>query len=569
MESPEQVGLAAVTAAVQRSGGTREHPGAELDEQLEAMAARIEAGGSTSQMSVGFRCLGEDLSEVFSLFADVVQKPAMPQEKLSLVQSQLVGILARRNDDPGSVAAREMGKLLYGSESPYARVPTTETVRGMTRDDLIAFHTANFRPEEAVLGIWGDFDVRSAKNLIQQKFGTWAPPAISPGLSSPPASLPISPVNLSQSGPLSSLISPTPIYRFSDANGFVPPSSPNSSSNSPSSPIFLPPFLSPSLRPAESTTHSLSNATRASPSLSSVSSPSNPLSSVPLEALTSPSLPCSSKSTPCVSSPHSTTTRFPSPPVQDPHFFLSTPRERLITVASSSSSTSALSSPLPLPSPSRRRIVEPGLGDAPPALYLVDRPGLTQGYVRMGELGTTLEDPDVFALDVLNALLNGFGGRLFDEVRSREGLAYSVYGSWSPAVEHRGVFVAGGETRVSSVPQFVRAIRQVLAGATLEAPNEDELAQAKDASLNSFVFNFADSGSQLSRIMTYELFGIDQDFIFKYKRQVEATSAADVLRVAQAHLHPDQQTILIVTDVSPIRRELSRLGLPLVDLTLE
>ena len=53
-------------------------------------------------------------------------------------------------------------------------------------------------------------------------------------------------------------------------------------------------------------------------------------------------------------------------------------------------------------------------------VYLIDRPGLTQATVALGELGVTLMDPDHFALDVLNDILNSFGGKLFDEIRSRE-----------------------------------------------------------------------------------------------------------------------------------------------------
>jgi len=53
-------------------------------------------------------------------------------------------------------------------------------------------------------------------------------------------------------------------------------------------------------------------------------------------------------------------------------------------------------------------------------VYLIDRPGLTQATVALGELGVTLLDPDHFALDVLNDILNSFGGKLFDEIRSRE-----------------------------------------------------------------------------------------------------------------------------------------------------
>ncbi len=53
-------------------------------------------------------------------------------------------------------------------------------------------------------------------------------------------------------------------------------------------------------------------------------------------------------------------------------------------------------------------------------MHLIDRPGLTQATVALGELGVTLLDPDHFALDVLNDILNSFGGKLFDEIRSRE-----------------------------------------------------------------------------------------------------------------------------------------------------
>jgi hypothetical protein len=52
-------------------------------------------------------------------------------------------------------------------------------------------------------------------------------------------------------------------------------------------------------------------------------------------------------------------------------------------------------------------------------VYLVDRPGLTQGTVALGELGVALGDPDAYALDVLGGIWNSFGGRLFDEIRSR------------------------------------------------------------------------------------------------------------------------------------------------------
>ena len=68
--------------------------------------------------------------------------------------------------------------------------------------------------------------------------------------------------------------------------------------------------------------------------------------------------------------------------------------------------------------------------------------------------------------------------------------------------------------------------------------------------------------------MTYELFGIDQDYIFRYKRGIEETTGDDVLRVAKRHLHPDKQAILIVTDVDVIRSSLKDLGLPMFDVNI-
>ena len=53
-------------------------------------------------------------------------------------------------------------------------------------------------------------------------------------------------------------------------------------------------------------------------------------------------------------------------------------------------------------------------------VYLIDRPGLTQASVALGEVGISQTDPDHYALEILNDILNSFGGKLFDQIRSRE-----------------------------------------------------------------------------------------------------------------------------------------------------
>lgn len=101
----------------------------------------------------------------------------------------------------------------------------------------------------------------------------------------------------------------------------------------------------------------------------------------------------------------------------------------------------------------------PALGQgSQPVVYLVDKPGLTQSAVAMGEVGIDVRDADLYPLSVLNGILNSFGGRLFDEVRSQQGLAYSVSGAWvATPVDHPGLFVAGGETAAAG--QFIQAVQ--------------------------------------------------------------------------------------------------------------
>lgn len=66
-----QVGLATLSAAVQRSGGSAAHPGQTLDEALEERAASIEGGAGGEALGFGFQCLAEDAEEVMQLFAEV------------------------------------------------------------------------------------------------------------------------------------------------------------------------------------------------------------------------------------------------------------------------------------------------------------------------------------------------------------------------------------------------------------------------------------------------------------------------------------------------------------------
>jgi len=203
-------------------------------------------------------------------------------------------------------------------------------------------------------------------------------------------------------------------------------------------------------------------------------------------------------------------------------------------------------------------------------IFLVNQPQLSQSYVQLGHLGGQLNSPDYAPLTVLNGVLNGFGGRLFNSVRSRQGLAYSVSGAWSPRYDYPGIFIAGGQTRSVTTVSFIQAIRSEIERLKAEPVTPAELAFAKDSVLNSFVFNFQDPSQTLLRLMRYEYYGYPTDFLFRYQSGVKATTAADVQRVARTYLKPENLVTLVVGNAVAIQPPLTQLGAEVmpIDITI-
>lgn len=203
-------------------------------------------------------------------------------------------------------------------------------------------------------------------------------------------------------------------------------------------------------------------------------------------------------------------------------------------------------------------------------VFVVNQPQLTQSSILIGHLGGLFNSPDYPTLDVLNGVLNGFGGRLFNELRSRQGLAYSVYGSWNPRHDYPGMFIAGGQTRSDATVQFVKALQTEIKRIQAQSVTPQELAFAKESTLNSFVFNFEDPAQTLSRLMRYEYYGYPSDFLFRYQRAVQATTAADVQRVARKYLKPENLVTLVVGNQTAINPPLTQLAtqVTVLDVTI-
>ncbi len=206
----------------------------------------------------------------------------------------------------------------------------------------------------------------------------------------------------------------------------------------------------------------------------------------------------------------------------------------------------------------------------PTTVNLVARSDLNQSNIYLGHIGGLMSDRDYFALTVMNEILGGsFTGRLFKNVRSRQGLAYSVSGTYSSGFDHRGMFRMGCQTKSESTVHAIEAMVHEAKRMTTEQVTDEELKLAKESYLNSFVFNFDSTGEIITRLMTYEYFGYPADFLQKTREGVERVTKADVLRAAREHLRPEKMHILVVGQPDTFDEPLSTLGqVRTVDVTI-
>lgn len=173
LEPAEKTGMLDVYGAVWRTGGTKSRTGDQLDDYLEARAAKLETGSSEDSTTIGFNCLKQDFNDVFGAFKELLFQPEFREDKITLIKRQMEGGISRRNDDIDDIAGREAAKLAYGSDNPYTRIPEYATVEAITRQDLLDWYQKYTHPNNAIIGIYGDFDSAQMEATIREAFAKW------------------------------------------------------------------------------------------------------------------------------------------------------------------------------------------------------------------------------------------------------------------------------------------------------------------------------------------------------------------------------------------------------------
>jgi len=395
-EPADKIGLASITGMVMRTGGAGNRTGDQIDEELERLGASVETYIGGTEGGASMSVLKEDVDKGLSILADILLDPKFDQDKIDLAKVQQKSGISRRNDQVGQIAAREFDKLIYGAQSPYARVPEYATIDNIKREDLVEFHKTYFHPNYTIIGVWGDFNAKDMIQKIKKAFAGWKPEKVE-GLEFPKVD-----------------------YKY----------------------------------------HSSVN--------------------------------------------------------------------------------------------------------------LVKKDDVNQANIYLGHIGGMMNDPDYPAVSLMNNIFGGsFASRLFTKVRSEEGLAYHVGGSYNFDFAYPDAFYVLCQTKSESTVKAINLMINEIRRLTQEEVTDEELNRAREYYLNSFAFKFDTKDKVVNRMMVYEYYGFPLDFTQKTRAQIEKVTKADILRAAKSHLHPDQLVILAVGKSQDFDQPLSVLGkVNTIDITI-
>jgi zinc protease len=388
LEPADKVGVAGLTGSVMRTGGGGGMTAEQVDAELEQFAIDINMSMGRQSGSASLDVLSKDLDRGLKIFAGLLRQPGFEAPRVELAKLQTIEGIRRRQDSPGSIVGREFLKQLYGAEHPSARESTIESIRRVTRDDLVAFHRRTVHPNGIILGVTGDFKQAEMIALLRSTFGDWK-------------------------------------------EGDVP-----------------------ELKIAD--------------------------------------------------------------------------------------------------------VRNPG---GPSIVRFVNKE-TSQTHLRIGHLTIREDDPDYVPLAIANDILGGssFRSRLFNDVRTKRGLAYSVGSRLNVGMHDQGVWLMRAETKLPSTQEVISRFVANMERMRTELVTDEELAEAKEAYVNSFVFSFSSPSAIVARFAELEYDGLPKDFLQQLRARVVALKKEDILRAAQKHFHPNRLTILAVGPGEALPKLLSGFG---------
>lgn len=178
---PGKAGLADATAALIREG-TATRSSQQIAQTIDSVGGELNTVATLESGFATVRATSDQLDLGLDLLSDVVLRPSFPAEELERWRSQTLSGLQIQQADPNYIADAAFERLVTAGH-PYGlpAAGTPESVKGLTRDDLVAFHKRQYVPNGSILAIVGDVKASDAFARAERSFGGW-PKGETPGI---------------------------------------------------------------------------------------------------------------------------------------------------------------------------------------------------------------------------------------------------------------------------------------------------------------------------------------------------------------------------------------------------
>ena len=187
---------------------------------------------------------------------------------------------------------------------------------------------------------------------------------------------------------------------------------------------------------------------------------------------------------------------------------------------------------------------------------------VNQAFVTMGHQTVDYSDPRRHAAEIMNYILGGggFNSKLTKRVRVDEGLAYSVWSTFSTPVPVVGWFVASAATRLDQAGRTLTLMTEIIDNFREKGPTEEEFETAKQAYVNSYVWDYEDSDNILYRLTYLKWRGLPLDTPQQDLEAYQKLTLEDVRKAATELLHPEKLVVVLVGDKDKMDRPLEDFG---------
>ena len=164
-------GLAGMTGAL-ITRGTETRSAQDIAGAIEQVGGAIGSSGASDSLSLGVFALIEDTDLAFELLTDMTLNANFPDSEIERERQQSISSLEASLAEPGFVAGRTFGKVLYAGH-PYGNATTFESLEAITRADIVNFYSLRRQPENAVLIIAGAITTEEGLALAEANFSDW------------------------------------------------------------------------------------------------------------------------------------------------------------------------------------------------------------------------------------------------------------------------------------------------------------------------------------------------------------------------------------------------------------